>query len=139
MKDINNVKIIGDHIIELDVDKAMVVTDDEIPCASYPVVCSDEALIKQVISQIGYKTTFIASNGNDIDMNEIKEITLFCNFYTNSQTPSFPQFFPHLHLPFLRCHNQLKFQLLRLHRKSKFHTHTNEVLSCRTVLITALM
>ena len=82
MKDINNVKIIGDHIIELDVDKAMVVTDDEIPCASYPVVCSDEELIKRVISKIGYKTTFIASNGNDIDMNEIKEITLFCNFYT---------------------------------------------------------
>ena len=56
MKDINNVKIIGDHIIELDVDKAMVVTDDEIPCASYPVVCSDEELIKRVISKIGYRT-----------------------------------------------------------------------------------
>lgn len=81
MKDINNVKIIGDHIIELDVDKAMVVTDDEIPCASYPVVCSDEELIKQVISKIGYKTTFKASNGNDIEVDEIKEIALFCNFY----------------------------------------------------------
>ena len=81
MKDINNVKIIGDHIIELDVDKAIVVTDDEIPCASYPVVCSDEELIKRVISKIGYKTTFIASNGNDIEVDEIKEIALFCNFY----------------------------------------------------------
>ena len=82
MKDINNVKIIGDHIIELDVDKAMIVTDDEIPCASYPVVCSDEELIKRVISKIGYKTTFIASNGNDIEVDEIKEITLFFFFYT---------------------------------------------------------
>lgn len=81
MQDISNVKIIGDHIIELDVDKAMVVTDDEIPCASYPVVYSDEALIKRVISKIGYKTTFKASNGNDIEADEIKEITLFCNFY----------------------------------------------------------
>ena len=81
MKNINNVKIIGDHIIELDIDKAIVVTNDEIPCASYPVVCSDEELIKQVISKIGYKTTFKASNGNDIEVDEIKEITLFCNFY----------------------------------------------------------
>ena len=81
MKDINNVKIIGDHIIELDIDKAMVVTYDEIPCASYPVICSDEELIKQVVSKIGYKTTFKASNGNDIEVDEIKEITLFCNFY----------------------------------------------------------
>lgn len=81
MKDINNVKIIGDYIIELDVDKAIVVTDDEIPCASYPVICSDEELIKQVISKIGYKTTFKASNGNDIEVDEIKEIALFCNFY----------------------------------------------------------
>ena len=85
MKNINNVIIIGDHIIELDIDKAIVVTNDEIPCASYPVVCSDEELIKQVISKIGYKTTFIASNGNDIDMDEIKEITLFCNFYTEDE------------------------------------------------------
>ena len=81
MKNINNVKIIGDHIIKLDIDKAIVVTNDEIPCASYPVVCSDEELIKQVISKIGYKTTFKASNGNDIEVDEIKEITLFCNFY----------------------------------------------------------
>lgn len=81
MKDINNVKIIGDHIIKLDIDKAIVVTNDEIPCASYPVVCSDKELIKQVVSKIGYKTTFKASNGNDIEVDEIKEITLFCNFY----------------------------------------------------------
>lgn len=85
MKDINNVKIIGDHIIKLDIDKAIVVANDEIPCASYPVVCSDEELIKQVVSKIGYKTTFKASNGNDIEVDEIKEITLFCNFYAEDE------------------------------------------------------
>lgn len=67
-------------MIQFDLTKATVATNDEILCAVYPVIYSNKKLIKRTISKIGYKTTFVASKGNDIEVKEIKKIFLSCHY-----------------------------------------------------------